>query len=71
MPRMSSDFAVIDANHDGQVTRDELREHGKAMHKDRMEQHDAMHGEDDMHGDRHGEGKKGQGDDKAPSNKPQ
>ena len=71
MPRMANDFAVIDANHDGQVSRDELREHGKAMHKQRMEQHDAMHGEDDMHGDRHGAGKQGQADAKAPPNKPQ
>jgi Ca2+-binding EF-hand superfamily protein len=66
MPRLTNDFAAVDANHDGLVSRDELRDHGKAMHKERMEQHDQMHGKDDSQG----EGKKGQDDQPAP-NKPQ
>jgi Ca2+-binding EF-hand superfamily protein len=40
MPRIASDFAAIDANHDGLVSRDELRARGKEMRK---EHRDKMH----------------------------
>lgn len=40
MPRIANDFAAIDANHDGLVSRDELRARGKEMHK---EHKDKMH----------------------------
>jgi Ca2+-binding EF-hand superfamily protein len=39
MPRIATDFAAIDANHDGLVSRDELRARGQEKykeHKDKM-----------------------------------
>jgi Ca2+-binding EF-hand superfamily protein len=36
MSHIAQNFAAIDANGDGLVSRDELRARGKEMHKDKM-----------------------------------